>query len=165
MGASRRIFLLVAVVGLLAAACGSGAPETDPASRSARGLLAGVEVELHKAVGCGCCEGWQAYVEDRGAVVDASSDPDVQALKVALGLPEEAWSCHTAIVDGYAVEGHVPAEAVVALLEQRPDAVGLAVPGMPGGSPGMGGDESTWASVEVFLVGADGSLTPFDYRR
>ncbi len=67
------------------------------------------------------------------------------------------------MVDGYAIEGHVPVGAIVELLETRPDAIGLAVPGMPSDSPGMGGDVSTWENQSVMLIGHDGSLAAFDY--
>lgn len=67
------------------------------------------------------------------------------------------------MVDGYVVEGHVPIQAVERLLADRPDTVGLSVPGMPGDSPGMGGDQTTWSTQEVFAIAADGSLMRFDY--
>ena len=76
-------------------------------------------------------------------------------------IPESAASCHTAIVDGYAIEGHVPVEAIARLLEERPDAAGLALAGMPVDSPGMGGDETTWANQPVMLVGDGGELSAF----
>jgi len=80
-----------------------------------------------------------------------------------VGVPDIASSCHTALVDGYVVEGHVPVSALVALLETRPQAVGLALAGMPPGSPGMGGDEESWDAQPVVLINHDGSLEPFDY--
>lgn len=78
-------------------------------------------------------------------------------------MPDAAASCHTALVDGYVLEGHVPLEAIERVLADRPDIVGIAVPGMPGDSPGMGGDESTWANQNVVAVDADGAMSPFDY--
>lgn len=78
-------------------------------------------------------------------------------------MPPGAESCHTAIVDGYVIEGHVPAGAIEALLEIRPDAVGLALPGMPDDSPGMGGVEADWESQPVMLIRRDGSMSPFEY--
>lgn len=78
-------------------------------------------------------------------------------------MPEAASSCHTAVVDGYVVEGHVPAEAIVKLLNDRPDAVGVALAGMPADAPGMGGDADTWASQPVMLITLDGQLIPFDF--
>lgn len=103
------------------------------------------------------------YLQDHGAAVESTDDPDRAAYRAGLGVPDAAASCHTAVVDGYALEGHVPVGAILRLLEERPDAVGLALPGMPGDSPGMGGDVSTWERQPVMLVGRDGSLTPFTY--
>jgi len=80
-------------------------------------------------------------------------------------VPANAGSCHTALVDGYVVEGHVPAEAIVTLLEDRADVIGLALPGMPPNAPGMGGDEMTWGAQEVLVIQADGQLVPFDLTR
>ena len=80
-----------------------------------------------------------------------------------MGIPVSAQSCHTAMADGYAIEGHVPAESIHRLVTNRPDAVGLALPGMPGDAPGMGGDASSWIGQPVVLVQLDGSLTSFSY--
>jgi hypothetical protein len=79
------------------------------------------------------------------------------------GVPEGAGSCHTALIDGYVIEGHVPAGAILRLLEDRPDAAGLALPGMPSDSPGMGGDLETWESQPVMLIQHDGTLVAFEY--
>lgn len=83
--------------------------------------------------------------------------------KVEHGVPVDAGSCHTALVDGYVVEGHVPAGAIIRLLDERPSAIGLALPGMPLDSPGMGGDQETWESQPVLLIQQDGQLVPFDF--
>lgn len=85
------------------------------------------------------------------------------SLRASLGIPDVAASCHTGVVAGYAIEGHVPARAIQRLLADRPDAAGLALPGMPSDSPGMGGDEQTWRSQPVSLVNRDGSLSAFAY--
>ena len=82
---------------------------------------------------------------------------------LSLGVPDEAVTCHVAEVDGYVVAGHVPAEAISRLLAERPDSVGLVVPGMPPNSPGMGGDQDDWLAQEVFLIGHDGELLNFDF--
>ncbi len=79
------------------------------------------------------------------------------------GVPEGAASCHTALVDGYVIEGHVPAGAIVRLLDERPNAIGLALPGMPADSPGMGGTPETWEAQPVALIGPSGELIPFDF--
>lgn len=86
---------------------------------------------------CGCCGAWVAHVKAAGFPVEVIEIADVAPLKVKLGVPDALTSCHTAEVGGYVVEGHVPAEAIKRLLAERPRATGLAVPGMPVGSPGM----------------------------
>ena len=103
------------------------------------------------------------YLREHGAEVAVVDDPDRAAFRAERGIPEEAASCHTAEVDGYLVEGHVPVQAIQRLLADRPDAVGLALPGMPADSPGMGGDAVTWAQQPVLLIGRDGSLTDWAY--
>ena len=92
-----------------------------------------------------------------------TDDPERDAFRATRGIPDEVASCHTAEVDGYLVEGHVPVQAIQRLLAERPDAVGIALPGMPADSPGMGGDESTWAAQPVLLIGADGTTTAWEY--
>jgi hypothetical protein len=101
------------------------------------------------------------YLQEHGATVTVADDAARDAYRAEVGIPDDAASCHTAIVEGYAIEGHVPVGAIVRLLEERPDAIGLALPGMPADSPGMGGDVTTWEAQPVLLVGRDGSLTPF----
>jgi hypothetical protein len=92
-----------------------------------------------------------------------TDDPERASFRAANGIPDDAASCHTAEVDGYLIEGHVPVEAIERLLDERPDAVGLTLPGMPADSPGMGGDEASWATQPVMLVGTDGSLMAWNY--
>jgi hypothetical protein len=103
------------------------------------------------------------YLQQHGAEVEVTDDVDREAFRREVGIPERTASCHTAVVDGYVIEGHVPVGAIVRLLEDRPDAVGLALPGMPADSPGMGGDRSTWERQPVLLVDHDGETTPFEY--
>lgn len=86
---------------------------------------------------CGCCGSWVEHIKAAGFPVDVVQVDDVIPLKAKLGVPETLMSCHTAEIGGYFIEGHVPAEAVKRLLIERPRAIGLAVPGMPVGSPGM----------------------------
>lgn len=103
------------------------------------------------------------YLREHGATVEVTDDAERNSYRADRGIPEEAASCHTAAVDGYLIEGHVPVPAIRKLLLERPDAIGLALPGMPPDSPGMGGDETTWASQPVLLIGVDGSLTAWEY--
>ena len=103
------------------------------------------------------------YLQDHNADVDTTDDPDRASYRADLGGPDAVASCHTAIVEGYVLEGHVPVGAIVKLLDDRPDAIGLGLPGMPADSPGMGGDVTTWENQSVMLIEHDGSLKPFDY--
>ena len=95
--------------------------------------------EMFRDPNCGCCEMWVDHVraENEADIAEVPTQ-DMAAIKTANGVPQDLWSCHTMIVDGYVIEGHVPAADIARLLEERPAGVkGLAVPGMPMGSPGM----------------------------
>lgn len=96
------------------------------------------QVDVWKDPNCGCCQDWVAHMQANGFAVRVH-DSGNSAARKRLGVPDKLGSCHTAGVGGYAIEGHVPAREVLRLLRERPDAVGLAVPGMPVGSPGMDG--------------------------
>src|SRR5260370_35707104 len=109
---------------------------------------------VHKDPNCSCCSGWVKHLKDDGFSVTVEETADLQPVRKRLGVPADLAACHTAEVDGYVLEGHVPAAAVQRLLEKRPTAIGLAVPGMPAGSPGMEGGTPT--RYEVFLFGASG---------
>lgn len=92
---------------------------------------------VYMSPSCGCCGGWVRHMGESGFRVERRDVTDVTPMKRQLGIPQTLWSCHTALVDGYAVEGHVPAGDVKRLLRERPKAIGLAAPGMPLGAPGM----------------------------
>lgn len=94
-------------------------------------------VTVYKSATCGCCHQWVARLEKAGYEVDARDVPDVGAVMRRFGVPQKLGSCHTAIVDGYVIEGHVPAADIDRLLSERPEVAGLTVPGMVVGSPGM----------------------------
>jgi hypothetical protein len=115
-------------------------------------------VEVWKSPSCGCCKDWVAHMEANGFATKVH-DSGNTAMRGRLGIPMALGSCHTALVAGYALEGHVPATDVKRLLAERPQAVGLAVPGMPVGSPGMDGPEygTRRDRYEVLLVRKDGS--------
>ncbi|MBR0714028.1 DUF411 domain-containing protein [Bradyrhizobium liaoningense] len=111
-------------------------------------------VLVHKDPNCGCCTGWAQHLSDSGFAVRVEETSDLESVRNRLGVPTELAACHTAEVGGYLVEGHVPAEAIRRLLLDRPNARGIAVPGMPVGSPGMeGGSPQPYT---VVLFGADG---------
>jgi hypothetical protein len=96
-------------------------------------------ITVYKDPSCGCCKKWIEHLEKHGYRVDAKDSPDMASIKRSLGVPEELVACHTAMVNGYLIEGHVPAEDIDRLLKQKPKIAGVAVPGMPMGSPGMDG--------------------------
>jgi hypothetical protein len=104
-------------------------------------------VTVHKDPNCGCCSGWVAHLELNGFRVQVLETTELNRLKSRLGVPFDLAACHTAEVANYLVEGHVPASAVQRLLTERPQATGLAVPGMPNGSPGMTGDYEEYEVV------------------
>lgn len=103
------------------------------------------------------------YLRSHGATVELIDDPERAAFRAEHGVADDVASCHTAIVGEYTIEGHVPVGAISRLLADRPDAIGLALPGMPTDSAGMGGDASTWERQPVALIGPDRQLTEFNY--
>lgn len=95
------------------------------------------QVDVYKNPDCGCCSAWVDHLKAAGFPVKVHETPDTSAVRKRHGIPEEFGSCHTGVVAGYALEGHVPADDVKRLLVKKPAAAGLSVPGMPVGSPGM----------------------------
>ncbi|MEA1835134.1 DUF411 domain-containing protein [Methylobacterium durans] len=127
-------------------------------------LAAGLpEVAVTRDPTCGCCEKWVAHLREAGFAVTVTEGP-VNPVKVRLGVPRDLASCHTAQVGGYAIEGHVPAGAIRRLLAEKPQGTGLAVPGMPAGSPGMEVDGMEPATYDVVLFGPEGRTTFARYR-
>lgn len=124
---------------------------------------AGALVEVWKSPDCGCCAEWVKHLQANGFAVKVN-DTGNNAVRARLGMPAKLGSCHTAQVGGYAVEGHVPASDIKRLLTEKPVALGLAVPGMPIGSPGMemGNQRDPY---DVLLVGRDGSTRIYQSHR
>lgn len=117
---------------------------------SGKAFSAWPEVTVHKDPTCGCCTGWVAHLETHGFQVKVVETTEINRVKALLGVPFDLNACHTAQVAGYLIEGHVPASALEKLLREKSDALGLAVPGMPSGSPGMTGD---YEEYDVILFG------------
>ena len=117
----------------------------------------GPVITVHKDPSCGCCSGWVQHLQKAGFVAKVLETHDINAVKARLGIPDDLAACHTAELSGYVVEGHVPAAALKRLRAEKPKAAGLAVPGMPVGSPGMEG--GTPEPYEVVLFGPDGRRT------
>lgn len=118
-----------------------------------------LEVIMYKDPNCGCCTDWAKHMSNAGfRVKEENTNPSLMGnIKQSVGVTQQTSSCHTAIVGNYFVEGHVPAKEVERLLREQPDALGLTVPGMPIGSPGMEGPNPE--AYDVYLVEKDGSLS------
>ncbi len=108
------------------------------------------EVVVYKSPSCGCCQGWIGHMRDNGFRVSVHNVEDVEPYRLKIGVPDALMSCHTALVGGYAVEGHVPAASILRLLAKRPAVKGLAVPGMPASAPGMDSPENEPYTVLAF---------------
>lgn len=150
---SRRDWLSALAGGTLLGLAGRAASAL-PVSDAAPG------VKVYKSPTCGCCGQWVAHLRDHGFEVEVEDVADVDAVKRREGVPPALASCHTALVGGYVVEGHVPADDVTRLLAERPEALGIAAPGMPVGSPGM--EMGAWKDpYDVVLFGRDGARRVF----
>ena len=119
-------------------------------------------ITVHKDPTCGCCSGWVRHLQQAGFATNVVETRDLDPLKRRLGVPDDLAACHTAEVSGYVVEGHVPASALNKFIAERPSATGLAVPGMPVGSPGMEGGEPE--VYEVVMFGPSGRRPYMRFR-
>ena len=133
-GLSRRAWIGLVASGATAALLGErwwrSANTVDPTL---------TPITVYASPTCSCCHKWVAHLKENRFRVTAETAADVTPFKRKYGVPEDLWSCHTATVEGYVVEGHVPADVIQRLLRERPAVAGIAAPGMPAGSPGMEG--------------------------
>lgn len=120
-----------------------------------------LEVIMYKNEGCQCCTKWADHMNEEEFAVIEKPIPNLYEVKQEQGISRELASCHTALVDGYVVEGHVPVEDIQRLLKERPDAIGLTVPGMPIGSPGMEVEGREADKFDVLLIAKDGSTSVY----
>ncbi|WP_187471053.1 DUF411 domain-containing protein [Luteimonas viscosa] len=160
-----RLLSAIATLSLLLSGCAaaeSAAPGEPAAAIPATVADAALPLlTVHKHPSCGCCGLWIEHMREAGFEVDARDNTDMAAVKDAAGVPHALGSCHTAEVAGYFIEGHVPAADVLRLLRERPQARGLALPGMPLGSPGMEHPDGIVQPYTVSLVLEDGSTREF----
>jgi hypothetical protein len=147
---TRRAF----VVGLAGAAVAGSLQATEELPK----------VTVTKDPSCGCCSGWVDHLKQAGFAVTVIETAEIGGVKIRLGVPTALASCHTAEVGGYVIEGHVPASSIRRLLADKPQAAGLAVPGMPVGSPGMEVEGMAPDTYEVILFGPSGQGTFARYR-
>ncbi|WP_420614944.1 DUF411 domain-containing protein [Candidatus Palauibacter sp.] len=162
-------------VALLAGGCAPEASAEDgrtaastPANAMVDATLAATiaetpTIKVYKSPTCGCCALWVDHMREAGFELDVEDTDDMIGVKVDAGLPLQLQSCHTALVDGYVFEGHIPAEVIARFLAEKPSASGLAVPGMPIGSPGMEfGDRVD--PYDVLQFDATGNTSIYDSR-
>jgi hypothetical protein len=123
-------------------------------------LAEGIAGKLYKHPACSCCEEYAKYLNNNGYDIDVVISKDIPAIKEEHGVPVQVASCHTTIVGDYAVEGHVPVESIDRLLSEQPDVKGIGVPGMPAGSPGMGGRKT--APLVVYAFTGSGEVQPYE---
>lgn len=162
---TRRTFvgMVAAAGGAALTGCGtSQRNETGGTSQSNAAAPRGVKMTVYRDPSCGCCEAWAEIARKAGYVVALVDHPDMSAIKRQHGVPEELASCHTSLVTGYVIEGHVPLADVDHLLDERPSRItGLAVPGMPRGSPGMETPDGAKDPFQVLAFDAAGKSSLF----
>ncbi len=139
----RTFALGVSVVALALTTGAAPASSIDAAAKKPT-------ITVYKDPGCGCCKSWIEHLIKHGYRVDAKDTPQMTEIKRSLGVPNGLSACHTAVVNGYLIEGHVPAADIARLLKEKPKVAGLAVPGMPTGSPGMEGPRKQHYQVLSF---------------
>lgn len=143
-------YLLIAVAGIVL--LGAGFLFFNNSTPVGPSAFIGEPVVIHKSFTCGCCSAYSAYLRKLGYVVEERnmSEEELTVVKEGLGVPEELWSCHTLELGGYIAEGHLPAEVLEKLLTNKPDLVGIGMPGMPSGSPGMPGLKTGAFTIHSF---------------
>ena len=157
---ARREFLRLASAGFGGVLLGSVGARALGAQGSSQGALPPMTV--YKSAQCGCCTAWVDHVTAAGFTVRVVNTEDLNTVKREMGIPAQLASCHTVVVGSFLIEGHVPAADVKRLLAQRPRVRGLAVPGMPVGSPGMEqGSPANYDRYDVIAFSADGSTSVF----
>lgn len=158
-GWSRRAWIGVALGGAAVALLG----ERWWRKSNPRVVTAGSNpITVYASPTCGCCTKWVDHLKENGFLVTVESLVDVTPIKRQFAVPESLWSCHTAMVHAYIMEGHVPADLIQRVIRERPAIAGLAVPGMPNGSPGMEG--STKDPYDVMAFAANGAIHIFASR-
>lgn len=145
---NRRLLLgAMAVIGSGSAACAQARPPRN--------------LTVYKTPTCPCCDGWIAHMREAGFVTTVLIQADLRPIRIAKGFPDALASCHTGLIGDYLVEGHVPAADVIRLLNERPTAIGLAVPAMPLGSPGMETPQGHKDPYDTLLVLPSGTARVF----
>jgi hypothetical protein len=152
----KRVSVLILAVAAVAAAAFmvSGRPSAAAPVPASATASAPIEIMVYKSPTCGCCKKWNDYLTANGFQVTSRDMDDVSPIKTELGVPRKLVSCHTAVVQGYVIEGHVPAADIARLLREKPKVVGLSAPGMPGASPGMDTGSDPYEVLTFDMKGA-----------
>ena len=141
----KKKAIILSIFGVLILAIGIYLFSNGKTNEPEQIVLGGKEVMVYKTPTCGCCNAYISYLKQKGVAVKSENVENLNGTKRQYGVPTDLSSCHTSIVDGYVVEGHVPIEAIEKLLNERPNIKGIALPGMPSGTPGMPGPKNeTW---------------------
>lgn len=152
----RRTFV-IRVSGLVAAGVACGPPAAEVAGSSSTAT----PITVYKSSSCECCAKWVDHVRANGFLPTVHDEEDMDAIKAQLGVPEAVRSCHTALAGKYLIEGHVPASDIKRLAKEQPRVTGLAVPGMPAGTPGMAQPGAKITGFEVIAFELDGTTRTF----
>ncbi len=151
----RRLLAGIGVVAVAGVAAGWASGLLDPSQAKA------TEVMVYKSPWCGCCGQWVEHLRNNGFDVTVRDFEDMDPIKARFGVPSDLESCHTAVIEDYVVEGHVPAADIRRLLAEKPAARGLSAPGMPGNAPGMEGAGGDREPYTVFLFDGKGARKVF----
>lgn len=158
----KKFLLMFLFAGILAlAACSKNQPPPRGSQSGVAGdvVLDNKQITIYKSSTCGCCSAYASYMKKKGFDVNIVNMQDLTALKEKYNIPSILQSCHTSVIGNYFVEGHIPVEAINRLLAEKPDIMGIAMPGMPSASPGMPG-----AKIQDFVISAvnkDGTYPEF----
>lgn len=144
------------VVGAVFFLGGGASNQTDPS------LYSHLDAVVYKTPSCGCCHVFAQYLKGQGASVETKDLNDLSDIKSQYGIPRELESCHTSVVNEYVVEGHIPVEVIAKLVAEKPDIKGIALPGMPSGSPGMPGPKiGKWTIFALYHDGTTGEYMQY----
>lgn len=150
-------FTLVLFLVVSSSACSQDKQPGDQPERSSDAEK--ISVTMYKNPDCQCCSNWAGYLEENGFSVTHKPTDALSDVKKQQGVPDQLGACHTALIEGYVIEGHVPVEAISKLLQEQPDAKGIAVPGMPAGAPGTQGDRGP---VDVYFFNGPDQVAFYD---
>lgn len=153
---SALVLVAVIITGLVSFASQN---DTYKAQLAVADFGVGHSVTLYKSPNCGCCTGHAKALEEAGFAVTIEETNNLDAIKQSNNVPADSASCHTSVIGGYVVEGHVPLEAIEKLLAEQPDIAGIGLPGMPIGTPGMPGPKT--APYEVYQLSETGEISPY----